>query len=122
MKSEYILTLLLALVIGYLMYLVMLPFFVPVFWAVAFVIIFYPYYRWLVKKLGGRETPASARLLTLALPHHPASGVMMATEPAPVPVGRDEPDWISAKLTAPGLRLPAIEKYLGTTSMSRPLT
>ncbi|MBI2412596.1 MAG: AI-2E family transporter, partial [Deltaproteobacteria bacterium] len=40
MKSEYLITLILALVVGYLMYLVMAPFFVPIFWAVVLSILF----------------------------------------------------------------------------------
>ncbi|MBI5467971.1 MAG: AI-2E family transporter [Deltaproteobacteria bacterium] len=119
MKSEYILTLLLALLIGYLMYLVMLPFLIPVFWAAAFVIIFYPYYRWLVKKLGGRETLASALacvtialflIIPLAL-----IGAMMATELLHLY------QWAETSLTgisakahnSPVFIFPAVEKYLG---------
>ncbi len=59
MKSEYLITLLLALLIGYLMYLVMAPFFVPVFWAVVFVILFYPYYSWLLRRVTERRWLAS---------------------------------------------------------------
>ena len=44
MKWEYILTLFLASLVGYLMYAVMAPFFIPIFWAVVLVILFYPYY------------------------------------------------------------------------------
>lgn len=118
MKTEYILTLLLALLIGYLMYLVMLPFLIPVFWAVAFVIIFYPYYRWLVKKLGGRETLASVlACLTLALfliIPLAIIGVMMATELLHLY------QWAETSLTgisakahgSPVFIFPTIEKYL----------
>ncbi|MFQ5735514.1 MAG: AI-2E family transporter [Thermodesulfobacteriota bacterium] len=59
MKSEYLITLLLSLLIGYLMYLVMAPFFVPIFWAVVFVILFYPYYKWLQRRITRRKWLAS---------------------------------------------------------------
>jgi predicted PurR-regulated permease PerM len=49
MKKEHILSILVSLVITYLLYLIFSPFFVPLFWAVALVILFYPYYRWLLK-------------------------------------------------------------------------
>lgn len=119
MKSDYLLTLLLSVLIGYLVYLVMLPFFIPVFWAVAFVIIFYPYYRWLVKKLKGREALASVlACLTIALfliiPLAIIGG-MMATELLHLY------KWAETNLTgissrahnSPVFIFPAIEKYLG---------
>ncbi len=55
MKSEYLITLSLSLLIGYLMYLIMSPFFVPIFWAVVFVILFYPYYKWLLNRITERK-------------------------------------------------------------------
>lgn len=61
MKWEYILTLLLTLLVGYLMYTVMAPFFIPIFWAIVLVILFYPYYRWILQKITRR--PAIASLL-----------------------------------------------------------
>lgn len=61
MKWEYILTLLLALLVGYLMYSVMSPFFIPIFWAIVLVILFYPYYQWILRKITRR--PAVASLL-----------------------------------------------------------
>lgn len=54
MKTENILEILLAAAIGYLTYLIMLPFLVPVFWAVVFVILFYPLYRHLVKRFRSK--------------------------------------------------------------------
>lgn len=51
MKWEYVLTLLLAFLVGYLMYVVMAPFFIPIFWAIVLVILFYPYYQWILSKL-----------------------------------------------------------------------
>ncbi|HBG46253.1 MAG TPA: hypothetical protein DDW94_04595 [Deltaproteobacteria bacterium] len=59
MKWEYLLILLLTSVIGYLIYLVLAPFFVPVFWAIILVILFHPYYEWLTRKFGGRASLAS---------------------------------------------------------------
>ena len=59
MKSEYLITLLLSALIVYLMYLIMAPFFVPIFWAVVFVILFYPYYKWLLKRFKERKWLAS---------------------------------------------------------------
>lgn len=119
MKSEYILTLLLALLIGYLAYLVMLPFFIPVFWAVVFVIVFYPYYKWLVKRLNGREAISSIlACLTIALfliiPMAIIGG-MMATELLHLY------QWAETNLTgmtarahnSPVFVFPAIERYLG---------
>lgn len=55
MKSEYLITLLLAVLIGYLMYLIMVPFFIPIFWAVVFVILFYPYYKWLLRRFNQKK-------------------------------------------------------------------
>ncbi|MBI5641944.1 MAG: AI-2E family transporter [Deltaproteobacteria bacterium] len=59
MKSEYLITLLLSLLIGYLMYLVMAPFFIPIFWAAVLTILFYPYYQWLLRKVTKRRPLAS---------------------------------------------------------------
>lgn len=61
MKWEYILTLLLAFLVGYLMYAVMAPFFIPIFWAIVLVILFYPYYQWLLRKVT--RHPALASLI-----------------------------------------------------------
>lgn len=66
MKSEHILTLLLSALVIYLSYLILIPFFIPLFWAIVLVIIFYPYYKWLAK----RTRPWAASLiacLTIAL-------------------------------------------------------
>lgn len=64
MKWEYLLTLVLSVIIGYLMYLVMVPFLIPIFWATIFVILFYPYYKWLTRRLGGRKSLASVTACT----------------------------------------------------------
>src|SRR4030065_1581416 len=59
MKSEFLITLLLSALIVYLMCLIMVPFFVPIFWAVVFVILFYPYYKCLLKRFKERKWLAS---------------------------------------------------------------
>jgi len=48
MKKEHVLSVIVSLVIIYLLYLIFSPFFVPLFWSVALVILFYPYYRWVL--------------------------------------------------------------------------
>lgn len=48
MKKEHVLSVLVSLIIIYLLYLIFSPFFVPLFWAVALVILFYPYYTWVL--------------------------------------------------------------------------
>lgn len=68
MKFENLITILLSILIGYLLYLVMAPFFTPIFWAVVFVILFYPYYKWLLRKVSGKKGIASfLACLTIAL-------------------------------------------------------
>ncbi len=59
MKKEYILTALASLIVIYLLYLIFSPFFVPLFWAVAFVILFYPYYRWVLNNITKKGYLAS---------------------------------------------------------------
>ncbi|MBI1912452.1 MAG: AI-2E family transporter [Deltaproteobacteria bacterium] len=59
MKSEYLLSILLSVLIGYLMYVVMVPFLIPIFWAIVLVILFHPYYDWLLKKVRNRKALAS---------------------------------------------------------------
>ncbi len=59
MKPEFIINLILAAIIGYLVYLVMLPFWVPVFWAVVLTILFYPLYTYLTVRLRVRRALAS---------------------------------------------------------------
>ncbi len=59
MKKEYFLGALLSFVIVYLLYLIFSPFFVSLFWAVALVILFYPYYRWLLKNISKKSYLAS---------------------------------------------------------------
>ncbi len=68
MKTENLITFALALLIGYLLYLVMAPFFIPIFWAIVLVILFYPYYRWLLGRIKGKKSLASfLACLTIAL-------------------------------------------------------
>jgi len=68
MKSEYILSILLSALVGYLIYLIMMPFFIPIFWAVVFVILFYPYYKWLLRRVTANKTTSSLlACLTIAL-------------------------------------------------------
>jgi len=64
MKWEHLLTLLITAVIGYLMYLVLVPFFIPIFWAIILVILFQPYYDWLVRSFAGRRALASIAACT----------------------------------------------------------
>ncbi|GMR04287.1 MAG: AI-2E family transporter [Thermodesulfobacteriota bacterium] len=67
MKTENITALLFTALIGYLTYLILAPFFVPIFWAVVFVIIFYPYYIWLLKVLKGKNIASLVACITIAL-------------------------------------------------------
>lgn len=119
MKSEHILTLVLALLIGYLMYLVMIPFVIPIFWAAAFAIIFYPYYTWLIKKLNGRESLASLlACLTIAfflIIPMAIIGAMMAAELLHIyQWAESQVTGISARAhNSPMFIFPAIERYLG---------
>lgn len=68
MKSEHIVTLLLSFLITYLLYIIMAPFFVPIFWAIVFVILFYPYYKWLLARVTKYKSLASlAACLSIAI-------------------------------------------------------
>lgn len=67
MKTRNAVALALALVIGYLAYIVMQPFFIPVFWGVVFVILLYPYYLWLVKLVKWKYLASLIACLTIAL-------------------------------------------------------
>ena len=58
------LALLLLLGLGYLLYLVLSPFFAPMAWALFIAFLIYPLHRWLARKLGGRAW-LSAALLTI---------------------------------------------------------
>ncbi len=65
MKWEHLLTIVFALIIGYLLYLIILPFWVPILWAIVLTILFYPVYQWVRIRLKNRESIAS--LLTCVL-------------------------------------------------------
>jgi predicted PurR-regulated permease PerM len=52
------------LLVGYLLYLVLAPFFAPLAWALFIAFLIYPLQRWLTRKLGGRGN-WSAALLTI---------------------------------------------------------
>lgn len=47
MKAEQIITISLVVIVGYLLYLIMVPFWVPIFWAIVLSILFYPLYQWI---------------------------------------------------------------------------
>lgn len=64
MKREYLLIALFFLIAGvflYLFYRIIIPFFAPITWAAVFVIIFFPLYEWVCKKVKSRRL-ASALL------------------------------------------------------------
>lgn len=54
MRTDHIIEILLSLIIGYLLYLILAPFFIPIFWGVVFVIVFYPYYRGLSRRVKNK--------------------------------------------------------------------
>jgi len=54
------------LVLGYLLYLVLSPFFAPIAWALFIAFLIYPLHAWLARRLGGRNA-VSAVLLTVAV-------------------------------------------------------
>ena len=49
MKTWHSIEILIGLLIGYLLYLIMKPFFVPIFWGAVFAVLFYPHYKRLLK-------------------------------------------------------------------------
>ena len=67
MKTENILAILLSLIVAYLMYVIMLPFIVPIFWAVVFVILFQPYYERLLRRFGNKTIASLLACLSIAL-------------------------------------------------------
>ncbi|HLC18733.1 MAG TPA: AI-2E family transporter [Thermodesulfobacteriota bacterium] len=67
MKTESIIAILLSLIVMYLTYVIMLPFLVPIFWAAAFVILFHPYYRWLLRRLHNRSIASLVACFSIAL-------------------------------------------------------
>ena len=59
--------LLLLLGLGYLLYLVLSPFFAPMAWALFIAFLIHPLHRWLTRKLGGRAWLSAALLAILVL-------------------------------------------------------
>ncbi|MBI5562389.1 MAG: AI-2E family transporter [Deltaproteobacteria bacterium] len=59
MKPQAIITIILLVLAGYLLYLVLSPFFIPAFWAAVFAVVLYPYYTWLLAHTGGRKGVAA---------------------------------------------------------------
>lgn len=67
MKTKNAVAIALTLIIGYLAYIVMQPFFIPVFWGVVFVILLYPYYLWLLKSVKRKYLASFIACLTVAV-------------------------------------------------------
>ncbi len=67
MKKETLVSLFFAAIIGYLTYLIMAPFFIPIFWAVVFVILFHPVYAWFLRHVRFRAFASALVCLTIAL-------------------------------------------------------
>lgn len=59
MKLEHAVGLLLTFLTGYLMYLIMLPFFNPIFRATVLVVVSYPYFLWLLRRVTKNRSVAS---------------------------------------------------------------
>jgi predicted PurR-regulated permease PerM len=66
-KTQYIIGVAITLLVGFLFYRIMLPFLVPVFWAVVLVILFFPYYRILLKKFGSATAASIMACVTIAV-------------------------------------------------------
>ncbi|MBE7413710.1 MAG: AI-2E family transporter [Deltaproteobacteria bacterium] len=118
MKWEYLLTLVLSVIIGYLMYLVMVPFLIPIFWAIIFVILFYPYYIWLATRLRGRRSLASviacsSIALFLIVPMAILGSALAAELLDLYAWAEDYIKDISARAATPGFFFTWAEKYLG---------
>ena len=67
MKTQYIIGLAITLLVGFLFYQIMLPFLVPIFWAATLVILFFPYYRVLLKKFRSSTTASIIACVTIAI-------------------------------------------------------
>ncbi len=65
MKAEQIITVSLVVIVGYLLYLIMVPFWVPIFLAIVLSILFYPLYQWIRVKI--RLADWTASILTCAV-------------------------------------------------------
>ena len=117
MRTQYIIELLLALLIGYLVYLIMLPFFVPVFWAAIFVILFYPYHSWLLRRVRNRTLASLLACATIALFLIVPMGLIGTALVSEI---LSLYEWaesyfskISVNAESPALITPYIQKYLG---------
>jgi len=67
LKKERLVSLLLVALIGYLTYRMMAPFFIPVFWAVIFVILFHPFYVWILRRLRVKAAASALTCIIIAL-------------------------------------------------------
>jgi len=67
LNKERLVSLLLAALIGYLTYRMMAPFFIPVFWAVVFVILFHPFYAWLLHGVRIKAVASALTCIVVAL-------------------------------------------------------
>jgi len=67
LRKESLVSLLLAALIGYLSYRILAPFFVPVFWAVIFVILFHPFYAWLLRRVRIKAFASAITCIIVAL-------------------------------------------------------
>ncbi|TAN64040.1 AI-2E family transporter [bacterium] len=67
MKTERIIALIFAFAVGYVMYLIMRPFLIAVFWGIILVILFHPYYKKLLKKTNNRTVSSLLACFTVAL-------------------------------------------------------
>ncbi|MFQ5427995.1 MAG: AI-2E family transporter [Thermodesulfobacteriota bacterium] len=67
MKKETLVSILFAALIGYLSYRVLAPFFIPIFWAAVFVILFYPFYAWLLRRVKIKAAASALACFIIAL-------------------------------------------------------
>ena len=56
-----------AALIGYLSYRILAPFFIPIFWAVIFVILFHPFYAWLLRRVKIKALASAMACIIIAL-------------------------------------------------------
>ncbi len=117
MRTKHIIELLLALLVGYLIYIIMLPFFVPVFWAAIFVILFYPYHSWLLRRVHNRTLSSLLACFTIALFLIVPMGLLGTALVSEI---LSLYGWaevylsnISVNAESPALITPYIQKYLG---------
>lgn len=67
MKTDHIIALALSLAVGYIIYLIMSPFFIPAFWGICLVILFYPLYRKVFRRLKNRTASSLAICVLVAV-------------------------------------------------------